>query len=311
MIGTGMPGASFTDDFAETFVSPSGVDLRDVRRWLSRVDERRRRDVREDVHDDRAADGRAAARGRAGERDVLDPDRVLRHRRRCRRSRSGGAPFATDASVWKKTTSTPIDAETLAPPFLFEVPALPARPQTIRSFSLSPVLTASTVIPLPVTTASWPIVALFVMLAKLTPTAAATWVPSPLVARPVDFALSSAQVLGADLHLAARAGDVRVVADLRLVGRHDPVEADRRRDADAAAVRVAALRAGLAVPGVGAAVRAVAVLRGRQRAGSLVVRVRVVVDLVLLLLVGVVVAAVGALRGRVGVGLARSSRCRR
>src|SRR3954452_20241018 len=87
-------------------------------------------------------------------------------------------------------TSTAFDAETLAPPFLFEVPALPARPQAIRLFCLSPVLTASTVMPWPVTTASPPTVALLVTSAKLTPTAAATCVPSPLVARPDDLALS-------------------------------------------------------------------------------------------------------------------------
>ena len=92
--------------------------------------------------------------------------------------------------MWKKMTSTPIAAETLAPPLSEDVPALPARPQTMRSFSLPPVLTASTVMPWPVTTASCPMVALFVMFAKLTPTAAATWVPSLPVARPVAFALS-------------------------------------------------------------------------------------------------------------------------
>ena len=84
------------------------------------------------------------------------------------------APLATEASVWKKTTSTPIDAATLAPPFSDEVPPLPARPHTMRSFSWPEVLTASTVIPWPVTTASRPTVALFLMSAKLTPTAAAT-----------------------------------------------------------------------------------------------------------------------------------------
>src|SRR5262249_6915755 len=112
------------------------------------------------------------------------------------------------------------------------------------------------------------------------------------------------RVLGADLDVAARGGHVRAVAGLRRVRRDDPVEADRGRDPDAAAVLVAALGLGLVFAGVGP-LRTVAVLRGRERLRVVVgVRVRVVVDLILFLLVGVAVVLVGALRRRVGVRLA-------
>ncbi len=64
------------------------------------------------------------------------------------------APVATEASVWKNTTSTPMEAATLAPPLSSEEPPLPARPHTINWFIFPSVLTASIVIPSPETTAS-------------------------------------------------------------------------------------------------------------------------------------------------------------
>ena len=113
------------------------------------------------------------------------------------------------------------------------------------------------------------------------------------------------RVLGAQLDLAARRRHVRAGADLRLVLRDDPVEAHRGRDADAAAVRVATLRAGRAVALIGAA------LCRRQRARVGVARgVRVVGDFALCPLVRALLAAaatvvvfLGALRRRVSVRL--------
>ena len=270
MIGTGMPGASLTYDFAETFVSPSASTWV----WSITVASMNAVVVMSGKTLTTIAPPTAAppARGRAREREVLEPDRVLRD----------------DADVAVRDQVRALADRRLG----VEEDDLDAdRRRDAGAAVLVRGARAAGEAP------DDQVVLLVAGVDGLDRDAVAgddrVLADRRVVrdVREVDAdggrdvrALAAhgetgrlgallAQVLGADLHLAARAGDVRVVADLRPVRRHDPVQADRRRDADAAAVRVAALRAGLAVAGVGAAVRAVAVLRGRQRAGALAVLV--------------------------------------
>src|SRR5581483_9043365 len=279
------------------------VDLRPVRRDLG-VDERHGGDVGEDVDDDGAADRGAAGRGRAGEREVLEADRVPRlhldaavrdHVDALRdrglgveeddldrdRGRDAGAAVVLRRAA--AAGETPGD----------QVVLLVARVDRLDRDALTGDH-------------------------RVLPDGGVVRDVGEVDAdggghvRAVDAGGDAGRlrgrlrgVLGAQLHLAARAGHVRAGADLRLVGRHDPVEADRGGDADAAAVGVAALGARLAVAGARAAVRAVAVLGRRQRARVRVPGgVRVVVDLTLLALVGVLgLVLVRALRRRVCVRL--------
>ena len=73
-----------------------------------------------------------------------------------------------DAVVWKVSTWTPTDAETLAS----DLPPAAAMPQTMKSSSLPAGVFASTVTPPPVTCAPAPMDAVFVMSSTLRPTPA-------------------------------------------------------------------------------------------------------------------------------------------
>ena len=90
------------------------------------------------------------------------------------------APLPTDASVWKNTTSTPIDAETLAPPLSEDAPPAAAIPQRHEVVFVAVRVQGLDDDAVAVDVACVPIDAVFVMSATLTPTAAATWVPSTL-----------------------------------------------------------------------------------------------------------------------------------
>ena len=111
------------------------------------------------------------------------------------------APLPIEAVVWKVSTWTPTEAATLAS----DLPPAAARPQTMKSFSLPAGVTASTVIPPPVTCAPAPIDAVFVTSSTFRPTPAPIETSeSMLIAEPIAFAFALVSLLGADLDRARR-----------------------------------------------------------------------------------------------------------